>query len=102
MTVSSSFSPRLYLLKAAKKDKIILLFKQGETSSAITANKVSCAAGYVNTVKNDLRPARLSAVEQRSLEVPRPAGSSLWLVWCWRCSLLLFFTTVAEIEIGEE
>lgn len=48
----------------------ILLFKQGETNSAIIANKVGCATGYVNAVKNDLRPARLSAVEQRSLEVP--------------------------------
>ena len=53
-----------------KKDKIILLFKQGETRSAIIANKVGCAAGYVTAVKNDLRPARLSAVEQKSLEVP--------------------------------
>jgi hypothetical protein len=36
-----------------KKVKIILLLKQGETSSTIIANKVGCAAGYVMVVKNE-------------------------------------------------
>ena len=36
-----------------KKDKIILLLKQGETSSTIIANKVGCAVPYVRVVKNE-------------------------------------------------
>ena len=36
-----------------KKDKIILLLKQGETSSTIIANKVGCAVAYVTVVKNE-------------------------------------------------
>ena len=39
--------------RPSKKDKIILLLKQGETSSTIIANKVGCAAGYVMVVKNE-------------------------------------------------
>ena len=38
----------------SKKDKIILLLKQGKTSSVIIANKVGCAVAYVNVVKNEL------------------------------------------------
>jgi len=37
-----------------KKDKIILLLKQGETSSIIIANKVGCTVGYVHVLKNAL------------------------------------------------
>ena len=37
-----------------KKDKIILLLKQGETSSTIIANKVGCAVAYVGVVRNEL------------------------------------------------
>jgi len=36
-----------------KKDKIILLLKQGETTSTIIANKVGCDAAYVSVVKNE-------------------------------------------------
>jgi hypothetical protein len=36
-----------------KKDKIILLLKQGETSPTIIANKVGCAVAYVRVVKNE-------------------------------------------------
>jgi hypothetical protein len=36
-----------------KKDKIILLIKQGETSSTIIANKVGCAVAYVGVVRNE-------------------------------------------------
>jgi hypothetical protein len=36
-----------------KKGKIILLLKQGETSSFIIANKVGCAVVYANCVKNE-------------------------------------------------
>jgi hypothetical protein len=37
-----------------KKEKIIVLLKQGETSSVIIANKVGCAVAYVGVVKNEL------------------------------------------------
>jgi len=36
-----------------KKDKIILLLKQGETSKTIIANKVGCEVYYVGVVKNE-------------------------------------------------
>ena len=36
-----------------KKEKIIVLLKQGETSSVIIANKVGCAVAYVTVVKNE-------------------------------------------------
>jgi len=36
-----------------KKDKIILLLKQGETSPTIMANKVGCEASYARLVKNE-------------------------------------------------
>ena len=36
-----------------KKDKIILLLKQGETRSTIIANKVGCDAVYVRVVNNE-------------------------------------------------
>jgi hypothetical protein len=36
-----------------KKVKIILLLKQGETSSTIIANRVGCDAAYVNVVKRE-------------------------------------------------
>jgi len=37
-----------------KKDKIIALLREGETSCVIIANKVHCDAAYVNVVKNQL------------------------------------------------
>jgi hypothetical protein len=37
-----------------KKEKIIVLLKQGETSSVIIANKVHSSVAYVNHVKNQL------------------------------------------------
>jgi hypothetical protein len=40
--------------KSPKKDKIILLLKQGETSVSITANKVGCGVGWVGVVKREL------------------------------------------------
>jgi hypothetical protein len=36
-----------------KKDKIILLLKQGETSPTIIANKVGCDPNYARLVKDD-------------------------------------------------
>jgi hypothetical protein len=36
-----------------KKDKIILLLKQGETSDTIIANKVGCSTGRVGVVKRE-------------------------------------------------
>jgi hypothetical protein len=36
-----------------KKDKIILLLKQGETSSTIIANKVGCDPNYVGVVRKE-------------------------------------------------
>jgi len=41
-----------------RKDKIILLLKQGETSSTIIANRVGCAVGYVNVVKRKFLRSR--------------------------------------------
>jgi len=38
----------------SKKDKIILLLKQGETSNTIIANKVGCGVGHVGVVKREL------------------------------------------------
>jgi hypothetical protein len=38
---------------SSKKVKIILLLKQGKTSSTIIANKVGCAVAYVTVVKNE-------------------------------------------------
>lgn len=37
-----------------KRDSIILLLKQGETSSVIIANRVGCTDAYVSVVKNQL------------------------------------------------
>jgi hypothetical protein len=36
-----------------KKDRIILLLKQGETSDTIIANKVGCSTGRVGVVKRE-------------------------------------------------
>ena len=36
-----------------KKDKVILLLKQGETSPTIIANKVGYAVSYARLVKNE-------------------------------------------------
>jgi len=36
-----------------KKDKVILLLKQGETSPTIIANKVGCAVSYARLVKDE-------------------------------------------------
>ena len=38
---------------SSKKDKIILLLKQGETSSTIIANKVGCDAAYISVVRRE-------------------------------------------------
>ena len=40
--------------KLHKKQKIIALLKEGETSSVIIANKARCNVAYVNAVKNEL------------------------------------------------
>ena len=40
--------------KPQKRDKIIALLREGETSSVIIANKVKCNVAYVNVVKNEL------------------------------------------------
>ena len=37
-----------------KKDKVIALLKEGETSSVIIANKAKCNVAYVNAVKKEL------------------------------------------------
>jgi predicted DNA-binding ArsR family transcriptional regulator len=37
----------------SKKDKIILLLKQGETSATIIANKVGCDPAYISVVRNE-------------------------------------------------
>jgi len=39
--------------KPPKKDKIILLLKQGETSPIIIANKVGCDPNYARVVKRE-------------------------------------------------
>ena len=39
--------------RPSKKDKIILLLKQGETSSTIIANKVGCDPNYVGVVRKE-------------------------------------------------
>jgi hypothetical protein len=36
-----------------KKDKVILLLKQGETSPTIIANKVGCSGSYARLVKDE-------------------------------------------------
>jgi hypothetical protein len=40
--------------RADKKNKIIALLREGETSSVIIANKVKSNVAYVNHVKNEL------------------------------------------------
>ena len=40
--------------KSPKKDKVILLLKQGETSISIIANKVGCGVVWVSVVKREL------------------------------------------------
>jgi len=46
--------------RLSKKDKIILLLKQGETSNSIIANKVGCSIGRVGVVKREfLRSQRV-------------------------------------------
>lgn len=37
----------------SKRDKIIVLLKEGETSSTVIANKVGCGINYVFTVKKE-------------------------------------------------
>ena len=39
--------------KSPKRDKIVLLLKQGETSAAIIAKKVGCGQNYVFVVKRE-------------------------------------------------
>jgi hypothetical protein len=38
---------------SAKKNKIILLLKQGETSPTIIANKAGCSDAYARVVKDE-------------------------------------------------
>ena len=40
--------------KPQKRDKVIALLREGETSSVIIANKVKCNVVYVYRVKNEL------------------------------------------------
>lgn len=40
--------------RMSKKDKIMLLLKQGETSSTVIANQVGCGINYVFVVKREL------------------------------------------------
>lgn len=40
--------------KPQKRDRIIALLRDGETSSVIIANKARCNAAYVNAVKSEL------------------------------------------------
>jgi hypothetical protein len=44
----------------SKKDKIILLLKQGETSPTIIANKVGCDPNYVGVVRKEFLRAQES------------------------------------------
>jgi hypothetical protein len=44
--------------KSPKRDKIILLLKQGETNAAIIAKKVGCGHNYVFVVKRELLRSR--------------------------------------------
>jgi hypothetical protein len=54
----------------SKKDKIILLLKQGETSSTIIANKVSCDPNYVGVVRAFRMSEWLVRVEVQKLVLP--------------------------------
>lgn len=45
---------RLAKKEQSKKDQIILLLKQGESSSTIIANQVGCGINYVFVVKRGL------------------------------------------------
>ena len=38
---------------SSKKDKIILLVKQGETSLTFIANKAGCCSGYARLVRDE-------------------------------------------------
>lgn len=40
--------------KPDKKNEIIALLREGETSSVVIANEIECNVAYVNTVKNEL------------------------------------------------
>ena len=46
--------------RPSKKDKIILLLKQGETTSTIIANKVGCEVYYVGVVRKEFLRAQES------------------------------------------
>jgi hypothetical protein len=39
--------------RPSKRDKIILLLKQGETSPTVMANRVGCGCHYVSVVKQE-------------------------------------------------
>lgn len=56
-----------------KKDKVILLLKEGETNPTIIANKVGCAVSYVRLVKDEFL---------RSEKAPE---SSMGMEPCARC-----------------
>jgi hypothetical protein len=56
-----------------KKDKVILLLKEGETSPTIIANKVGCAVSYARLVKDEFL---------RSQKAPE---SSMGMEPCARC-----------------
>jgi len=46
--------------RPSKKDKIIRLLKQGETSRTIIANKVGCDIAYISVVQNEFLRSRKS------------------------------------------
>ena len=56
-----------------KKDKVILLLKQGETSPTIIANKVGCAVSYARLVKDEF------------LRCQKAPESSIGIEPCARC-----------------
>jgi hypothetical protein len=49
--------------KPDKKNKIITLLKEGETSSVIITNKARCTVAYVSVVKNELLQELLRSQE---------------------------------------
>lgn len=46
--------------RPSKRDKIIVLLNQGETSSTVIANRVGCGINYVFVVKRELRRSKKS------------------------------------------
>jgi len=58
--VPSTGVPSMAGRRVSKKDKIILLLKQGETSRTIIANKVGCDIAYISVVQNEFLRSRKS------------------------------------------